>query len=226
MTRIACLLAAFWMLAVAPPGHAQSSWTVSGHLSIGSDDTDRGLSITNGDPGIEGALFLDKSDGLYGGLRLARADDPLGNDLLVEGFVGHRRAIGAYELDISVEVESLHGANSIGYVELRALALRDFGRVIISAGAAYAPDGRWFLRNRDQLYLFSDLDIPVRGAPWLSVNIHGGFEATESAPDAWNWGAGLSANWHALEGFANYEQSGRRSKRGDGRFVGGVRLYF
>lgn len=209
----------------AMPAVAQQV-TVSGNVAVLSELMDRGLSLSQGDPSASGALYVDHKSGLYLGGFLARADEPAGNDLELEGVLGFTRGIGAYELDLSVAFDSFHGEDSFGYPEIAAKISRDLGLVYAGAGVSYAPDGRWFIRDEDTVYTFLEAEVPVPRLPWLTVTSHLGYETVTDATDKADWGLGLAAGYKSLELTVGYEDSDSAADIGEARAVAAIRLYF
>lgn len=212
-------------LFLAGPAAAQSV-SVSGELAVLSDYIDRGLSLPDEDPSGSGALYLDHSSGAYAGLVLARTDELRGNDLELEGVVGYTMGLEAYELDLSAAVDSFHGADSFAYPEFLAKLSRDLGLVYAAAGLAYAPDGRWLVRDEDTVYSFLELEVPIPRLPWLTATGHAGFSAITDAEDRADWGLGLAAGYEAFEFSVGYRDTDSSRAIGDGRVVGAIRVFF
>lgn len=221
MRRLPCLALVF----AAMPAAAQQV-SVSGDIALHSELMDRGLSLSEGDPSGSGAIYLDHDSGLYAGLFLARTDDPVGNDLELEGVLGYGQDIGAYRLDLSAAFDSFHGEDSFAYPEMAAKISRDFGLFYAAAGISYAPDGRWFIRNEDTVYTYLEAEVPVPHLPWLAFTSHAGYETVTDATDKADWGLGLAAGYRSLEFTVGYEDSDSGAEIGEARAVAAIRFYF
>lgn len=214
-------------LGVALPAAAEDGIALSGTLGIASDRIDRGLSLSGEDPSGSAELFLDHANsGLFGGLVLARTDDPVGNDLLLEGTLGIARPIGAWNLDLSGRVTSLQGEDSFAFPEVSARLWRDFGLFYTAAGVSWAPDGRWFVRDRNTVYSYVETEVPIPRLPWLAATGHVGLEAIDGAKDKVDWGIGLAAGWKSLELTLGYEDSDSGARIGNARAVAALRFHF
>lgn len=218
------VLAVLWL---SRPAVAEDAIALSGTLGVASDRVDRGLSLSGEDPSGSAELFLDhEKSGLFAGLLLARADDPAGNDLLFEGTLGIARPVGAWNLDLSGRIASLHGEDSFAWPEVSARLWRDFGLFYTAVGVSYAPDGRWFVRDRDTVYSYVEAEVPIPRLPWLAATGHLGLEAIDGAKDKVDWGVGLAAGWKSLEFTVGYEDSDSDARIGNARAVAALRFHF
>lgn len=218
LTLVIVLLQIVATLATA----AELSGDVVGQI----DYVDRGLSLSGEDPSVGGGLYLDYGAGFYAGVTAARVKDLRGNDALLGGVIGRSLGFDAYELDLSVALDGFIGGDDFLYPEVKARLSRDLGLLKAFVGLAYAPDGRWAVRNEQTLYGYFETEAPVPRLPWLTLTGHVGYEAITDAPDKTDWGLGLAAGYKALEFSLGYEDSDRDIKIGKARFVAAVRLFF
>ncbi|RMD89100.1 MAG: hypothetical protein D6807_04380 [Alphaproteobacteria bacterium] len=221
MRRLVCAA----LLLSSPPAVAQG-WDVSATVRGESDHVDRGLTLSGGDPAATATLYLDHESGLYGSLSLSRIDDRRGNDGRVEGVVGQRFEVGAYVLDLSAAVDGFFGADGYLYPEFQARVSRDLGLFYAAAGVAYAPDGRWFLRNRGSVYGWLETEIPLPRIAWLAATAHVGRESLAGTRDRTDWGLGLVASHDRFDVSLAYEDSNSRLRIGRARVVAALSLYF
>lgn len=213
----------FAAIGIVPDVNAQ---TVTGHLAVLSDYVDRGLSLSGEDLAGQGQIFADADFGLYGGLFVSSVQDGRGNDVEVEAILGYGRQFGAYDLDVSLSADSFHGADSFVFPEIAARLSRDLGLAYLAAGIAYAPDGRWRVRNEQTLYSYGELEIPVPRLPWLAATAHVGWTAIADSPDRLDWGTGLVAGWRRFELSLAYEDSDAGGGIAGARAVAALRIYF
>ncbi|MFQ5348012.1 MAG: TorF family putative porin [Rhodothalassiaceae bacterium] len=219
------LLLSVALALLATPAAAQG-WDLSAVVRGESDHVDRGLTLSGSDPAATATLYLDHESGLYGSLSLSRVNDRRGNDGRVEGVVGHRFALGAYTLDLSAAVDGFFGADGYLYPEFQARISRDLGLFYAAGGIAYAPDGRWFLRNRASVYGWLETEVPVPRLAWLAATAHVGRESLAGARDRTDWGLGLVASHDRFDVSLAYEDSNARLRIGRARVVVALSLYF
>ena len=180
------------LIALAP-AHAQnetdppSAIELSGNVAIVSDYRFRGVSLSGGDPAIQGGIDLAHESGFYAGTWASSIDDG-GTDLL-----------GDVELDIyagwSGEVSDgltldagllyyIYPTEDLGfdtdYFEPYASLAFTLGPAEATVGAAYAFD-QDALGGNDNLYVYTDLGVGVPNTP-ISLSAHLGYTDGVLAP--------------------------------------------
>lgn len=180
------------LIALAP-AHAQnetdppSAIELSSNVAIVSDYRFRGVSLSGGDPAIQGGIDLAHESGFYAGTWASSIDDG-GTDLL-----------GDVELDIyagwSGEVSDgltldagllyyIYPTEDLGfdtdYFEPYASLAFTLGPAEATVGAAYAFD-QDALGGNDNLYVYTDLGVGVPNTP-ISLSGHLGYTDGVLAP--------------------------------------------
>lgn len=199
---------------------------ISGNIGAHFDYVDRGLSLAREEGAASAALYADFRRGFWFGATALRVDAPDGSDENFALAAGRTYAFDAYELDLSLSLDAFVGGRDFLYPELRARLSRDLGLLKATAGLAYAPDGRWFVRNEQTLYGYVEAEVPVPRVPWLTIVGHAGYETISDAADKADWGLGLAAGWSSFELSLGYEDSDRDIRIGRARFTASLRLFF
>ncbi len=185
--------------------------TIAVHLAALSDYRDRGASYSEGEPAIQGSLTLIHDSGFYAGLFASS--------------IGNQDLLGAAEIDF---YGGWAGQVAPG-LTLDAMALyyyypdsdegifpfTDLFETTIQLSGELGPfrprAGIWYawnqaaLGNQDNLYLFTDLDVPLGTAP-LTATFHVGYTdgGFSIAPDGttFDWSAQLAFQSEAGLGLA------------------------
>lgn len=218
------------MLVTSGNANAQeSSIELDADLALLTDYVFRGISRSGGEISAMGNVTLSGDGGLYGGVLLARIKDFRGHDLEAEAFVGFGTALDAYDLDFTISYDSFHGSgDSQGYVELRSYLSRDFGRLFVRSGFAYAPDNREIGLGRS-VYGFGEVVIPLtigKALPF-SLEMSLGYEDFEGGFDKWDWSLGAFVDVMGFEAGIKYTDTNRNNlRRGSGRVLFSIRRYF
>jgi|GEM_PF-1216628 len=208
---------------------------IEGDVTIVSDYDYRGLSRTSGKLALQGGLAAFDENGLYGGFLLSSLnDDFMGYDAESELYIGYGFAAGAYDLDVSLSLDSLHqiGENQTGntrhYGEIRGSIARDFGLAFIQLGAAYTPGNREYGLGQSA-YSFAKVEVPLPlpQLPPSSLEFHVGYEAFEGVRDKLDWKVGLYMDLDIVEvGFKYYGTNRDSYAPASDSVVFSVRKYF
>lgn len=191
----------FVAVLLAAPVAAQAqdrSWTVEGQVAVVSDYRDRGYTLSDGRPALQGEATLSHASGVYVGLWASTLDDygigPDGDGARVEltAYAGWAGSVGGLDVDVGVWANRYPDGTDVDYVEFPIQAGRTFGPATLTVGAIYAPS-QTSLGDEDDRYLW------VRGeyapAAW-PVELHAtvGQEQGAFAPDGKvDWRLGLDA---------------------------------
>ena len=209
---------------VAAPALAQDSGiTVSGNVAVTSDYRFRGVSLSAGDPAIQGGITASHTSGFYVGTWGSSIDDggtEIYGEMELDLFAGWSGPLSdAFKADVGMLVYT-YPTNENGpadYWEPYASVTGQFGPVAAKVGAAYAWETD-SLGGNDNLYLYTNLDAGIPGAP-VTVSAHLGYTDGALAPPLlagtlddtgfdWSLGAGvtvmkgltLSATYVGVEG--------------------------
>ena len=200
-------------LRAAPTGPV----TVSGSVAMLSDYRLRGVSQSDRDPAIQGALTIAHDSGFYVGTfasNLAGWGTFGGANLELDAICGFKHAVGAVTIDAGLTWYMYPGgADKTDYAEAFAKLSGTAGPATLLAGVAYAPPqqalGKWYRNGaqaaagsysdpgdkEDNLYLWGDgaVAVPNTGLTakahigWSSGNSGLGPNATSAAPTGKYW---------------------------------------
>ncbi|MGE0180244.1 MAG: TorF family putative porin [Sphingomonas sp.] len=176
-----------------------------GEIELVSDHRHRGVSRSDEDPTLRGALTLFHDSGLYAGGRgtILRGIDPYrGRDLgdvQADLYAGWRGAVGGgLELEAGGSYSLFEGGQGgSDYGELNAALAYQLGPANLSAGARYAP-AQGGTGGRDMTYLYGRAAVAVPFRPW-SFAAELGRQQSAAFGDYWTWSLGarrqLPAGW-------------------------------
>lgn len=178
-----------------------SSVTVSGNVTLVSDYRFRGVSLSGGDPALQGGVTVTHDSGFYVGTWASSIDDggtDFYGDVEVDLFGGWS---GDVSEGVGLDVGLLYYAypsNAAGvdaeYFEPYVTVTGTLGPVTAKVGANYAWD-QGALAD-DSLYLRTDLSAGIPNSP-LSLNAHLGYTdgAFSFDPDgeSFDWSVGATA---------------------------------
>lgn len=189
-------------------GEENGGFSVTGNGTIVSDYRFRGVSLSGGDPAIQGGFTVAHTSGVYVGTWGSSINDGgtgLYGDMEWDLFAGWS---GAVAEGVSVDVGLLYyayptkakGAVS-NYWEPYFTLTGTIGPVTAKAGINYA----WsqdLLANQDNIYLHTELSTGIPQTP-ITLSAHLGYVDGIQAPDyllglstdksAWDWSIGASA---------------------------------
>ena len=191
----------------AEPTEDTSAITVSGNVGIVTDYRFRGVSLSGGDPAIQGGVTLTHDSGFYAGTWGSSIDDggsDIYGDMELDLFAGWS---GSVAEGVGLDVGLLYYAyptNASGvdaeYFEPYVTLSGTLGPVTAKAGVNYA----WkqdSLGGNDNLYLHTELSAGIPNTP-LTINGHLGYTDGALAPPllagtaddtGFDWSIGASA---------------------------------
>ena len=192
---------------LAAPAFAQdeeaeaSSVTITGNVGIVSDYRFRGISLSGGDPAIQGGVTATHDSGFYVGTWASSIEDggtDVYGDMELDLFGGWS---GSVSEGLGLDVGLLYYAyptNAKGvdaeYFEPYVTVTGTLGPVTAKVGANYAWDQKALID--DSLYLRADLSTGIPQTP-LSLNAHLGYTdgAFSFDPDgeSFDWSVGATA---------------------------------
>lgn len=168
--------------------------TISGEANLLSDFRFRGISRSDEDPAVQGALTLSTGSGFYAGGRgtsLRDAGDLGGVQL--DLYAGYGADLG---LGTSVDLGLMYflfpdGSGETDYFEPYASVSHQLGPVLGTIGAKYAPE-QDAIGGEDQLYLFGEVEAAIPATP-LTLTAQAGHQDAGAFGDYWTWSLGARA---------------------------------
>ncbi len=225
------LAAVLWGATAAPAGAEAAG--VSGRLAVVSDYVFRGLSLSKGDPAVQGSLEYGGTSGPFAGLWASTARFAPGDDVEVALYAGYDGGGEAGFFQISGWYYAYPGGATGDRWEILARTGIDYGfvRVALLAGASpdYFDSGAAF---RGALEI--DAPVPVRGEVTVALGGHFGVQTIKRAArfgsgDYLDWSLGITVGWRSLDFDLRYSDSDidRASPlRAGARLVAGLTYFF
>jgi uncharacterized protein (TIGR02001 family) len=186
---VAATLAAASLFTTAPllaqeSDEATSSIAVTGSVGVVTDYRFRGVSLSGGDPAIQGGFTLTHDSGFYAGTWGSSIDDggsDIYGDVELDLFVGWSGSLSdAVGLDVGV-LYYAYPTNAAGvdaeYVEPYATLSSTLGPVQAKLGVAYAWE-QDSLGGNDNLYVFTKLSAGIPNTP---ITLNAGLGYTDGA---------------------------------------------
>jgi uncharacterized protein (TIGR02001 family) len=207
------VLAATPALAEDEAPAAKSDLTVTGNVALVTDYRFRGVSLSGGDPAIQGGITLNHSSGFYvGAWSSSLAHTPVYGDQELDLFGGWTGEVAS---GLTVDAGLLYYVYPSGHVgdanywEPYASVSGSIGPAKLKVGVAYDWKQKGLLDNAgnkdDNLYVYSNLDVGVPTTP-LTVSAHVGYTDGVLSPcyycagtptfndkTGWDWSLGASA---------------------------------
>ena len=207
-----CALASTPALAEDEPAK-KPDFSVTGNVALVTDYRFRGVSLSGGDPAVQGGITLNHASGFYVGTwSSSLAHTPVYGDQELDLFAGWT---GSVTPALTVDAGLLYYVYPSGHVgdanywEPYASISGTLGPAKLKVGVAYDWKQKGLLdnagRHDDNLYLYSNLDVGVPGTP-LTVSGHVGYTDGVLAPcyycagtptfndrTGWDWSLGASA---------------------------------
>lgn len=193
--------------ALADEADPPSEFTITGNVAFVTDYRFRGLSLTAGDPAIQGSINVNHKSGFYVGAWGSNLEqDPLdiyGNMELdvYGGWTGEITSGLTADVGLLYYVYPSGSFGKANVFEPYASLSTTFGPATAKLGIAYA----WkqdSLGGDDNLYLYGDLSVAIPSTP-LTVSGHLGYTDGALSPNlltgkslsgGWDYSVGVSAN--------------------------------
>ena len=184
-------------LSLATPAMAQSEdsgFTTSANVALTTDYRFRGVSLSGGDPAIQGGFDVAHDSGFYIGTWASSIKGgPSYGDLEFDIYAGWS---GSLSDAVSVDVGVLYyiypnGNDLVGdsdYFEPYASVTAALGPVEATVGAAYAPEQGSALTD-DNIYVYGDLGAGIPDPP-ISLSAHLGY-----SDGSLDYGSGGYLDW-------------------------------
>ena len=183
-TLAGCALVATPAFAEDAPAAAEPALTVTGNVAIVSDYRFRGVSLSGGDPAVQGGITLNHSSGFYVGAWSSSIDGgPLYGEQELDLYGGWTGDVASgVTVDVGL-LKYVYPTNDVGpadYWEPYASVATQIGPVHAKVGVAYAWD-QDSLGNDDNLYIYSNVDVGVPNTP-VTLSGHLGYTDGVLAP--------------------------------------------
>ena len=185
---------------------ADSGFSVSGNAAIVTDYRFRGVSLSGGDPAVQGGIDIAHDSGFYVGTWGSSIDGGAYGTVELDLYGGYAGEISpGVEFDVGLLYYMYpNGASGVDleYFEPYASVSTTLGPVGATLGAAYAWD-QDSLGGSDNLYVYSDFELGVPTTP-LTLSAHLGYTDGVLAPpllsglslddSGFDWSVGASAS--------------------------------
>lgn len=196
------------LFALAAPAAAQApdgGLSVSAEATLLSDYRFRGISRSDEDPALQGALTVQTDNGFYVGARGTTLNEAgaLG-DVQLDLYAGYGVDLG---LGTSLDAGLLYyyfpdGDGKTDTFEPYASVSHQLGPVQATAGAKYAWD-QAAIGGEDMLYLFGELEAAVPTTPF-TLTAGAGRQDAGAFGDYWNWSLGARAAFGPIQAGVRY----------------------
>lgn len=179
--------------------------SVSANVALTSDYRFRGVSLSAGDPAIQGGFDISHSSGFYIGTWASSiSGGPVYGDQELDVYAGWGGDLGSsgLSLDIGLLLYAYPSGHvgKANYWEPYASISGSLGPASITTGVAYAWD-QDSLGNQDNLYIYTDAEVAIPDTPF-TLSGHLGYTDGVLAPDllaggyddtGLDWSLGVSA---------------------------------
>lgn len=197
---IAATLALGSALAAAPAladeTDPPAALTVTGNVALVSDYRFRGISLSGGDPAVQGGIAVNHASGFYAGVWASSLKDtPLYGSIETDLYAGWTGPIAAgLTADVGLTYYNYPGGHfgHANYFESSASLTKSLGPVSAKAGVAYAWKQE-ALGGDDSVYLYTDWGLGVPNTP-ISVAAHLGYTDGALSPRVLT-GEGTDGGW-------------------------------
>jgi uncharacterized protein (TIGR02001 family) len=189
------------------------AFTVTGNVTLVTDYRFRGVSLSGGDPAIQGGITVSHSSGFYVGTwSSSLASTPVYGDQELDLFGGWTGEVASgLTLDAGL-LYYVYPSGHVGdgnYWEPYASISGSLGPAKLKVGVAYDWEQKGLINNAgnkdDNLYVYTNLDVGVPGTP-ITVSGHLGYTDGVLSPcyyctgtptfddkTGWDWSIGATA---------------------------------
>ena len=202
-------------LSLATPAMAQSEegsgFTTSANVALTTDYRFRGVSLSGGDPAIQGGFDVEHDSGFHVGTWASSIKGgPSYGDLEFDIYAGWSGSLSdAVSVDVGV-LYYIYPTEDLGldtdYIEPYASISANLGPAEATLGVAYAPE-QDSLGGDDNLYIYTDVGFGIADSPF-SVTGHLGYTDGALAPPllagaaddtGLDWSLGVAVSQGAFE---------------------------
>ncbi|MFN3930684.1 MAG: TorF family putative porin [Brevundimonas sp.] len=187
------------MLVLPASARAQDpDLTVEGQVGVVSDYRDRGYTLSDGEPALQGEVSLGHASGLYGGVWASSIDeygvgaDGDGAEVEVTVYAGWAGTMAGFDVDAGVWQTVYPDGEDVNYVEFPLQVGRAFGDTTLSTGLVWAP-AQTGTGDAANTWVWTRADYAPQAWP-VSLHAMIGREDGGFAPDGkTDWRVGLAA---------------------------------
>jgi uncharacterized protein (TIGR02001 family) len=213
---LAGLMAGAAPAAAQDPADPPKAITLSGSVTIVSDYRFRGISLSDKDFALQGALRADHSSGFYIATWGSSIEQLNGAEVELDVYGGWTGDFNGWKPDVGLYSYLYPGGSDLNYFEIYGALTREFGPVSATVGINYAPNqGN---TTSDNTYVYGKAGIGVPGSP-LSLSAGIGYENGAFADHKVDWNLGISATFGALTVGVSYVDTDQRFRLGDAGVV-------
>src|SRR5262245_7088600 len=179
---------------------------VSGGVTLASQYRFRGISLSDEHVALQGTINVNHKSGFYAGVWGSNIDgwgELGGSNLELDLYGGWKGEVTkGVTLDAGVLYYAYPGSKGgdFEFFEPYAKVSGNLGPVTATVGATYAWE-QDALADNDNLYLFNDNSLPIKGTP-ITLTSHIGYSSGGSAlaagDDYVDWALGATAAWKNL----------------------------
>jgi uncharacterized protein (TIGR02001 family) len=199
---IALASAAFAPAAFAQDEAPASDITVTGSVAITSEYRLRGISQTDSDPAIQGAITVAHSSGVYIGTwasNLAGYGTYGGSNMELDLIAGFSKAVGGVTLDAGGIYYVYPGTKGTDYFEVYGAVSAPVGPVKAKLGVNWTPDQDNAAGHN--IWVYTDLALPIEGTP-ITLKAHAGYSDGDSfytkGENIFDYAVGVDLTYKAL----------------------------
>lgn len=179
---IVLLAIAAWPFAASAQQEPNSDLTVSGSATLISDYRMRGVSFSDKEAALQGAITVAHQSGFYvSAWSSSQAGYGTfgGSNIEIDAIAGYARTVGETTLDGGVVWYFFPGTAGHQYGEIYGSVSRPVGPVKAKLGANYAPK-RNAIGDADNLWVYGDLSLPIASTP-ITLRSHLGYTEGEGS---------------------------------------------
>lgn len=166
--------------------------TITGSVALTSEYRLRGISQTDGDPAIQGAITVSTAPGFYVSAwasNLAGAGSFGGNNMELDLIAGYTHPVGPVTLDVGGIYYVYPGANgntvpgvNYDYFEVYGAISGKVGPLNAKLGTNWAPNQRniaYSSAKGHNIWVYTDWGLPLAGTP-VTLKAHAGYSSGNS----------------------------------------------
>lgn len=176
----------------------EADWSVSGRVGVVSDYRDRGYTLTDGEPTVQGEVTVAHASGLYAGLWGSGIEaygvgaDGDGARIETTLYAGWAGSLAGLDVDVGVWRNVYPDGDGVNYTEFPLEVGRTMGETTLSAGVVWAP-AQTGTGDQSNTWVWTRLEHAPETWP-VSVHAALGHEDGGFAPDGkTDWRVGLTA---------------------------------
>jgi uncharacterized protein (TIGR02001 family) len=171
------------------PTDIEAAFLVDASLSVTSDYRDRGLSLSNRNPALQGEVTVThRRSGLFATAFASTVAEDGGADTEIAATLGITRPIGRWTVGVGITGTFYPGDPGTASYEVQAVAERPIGQGKWGVELAYSPE-QANLGGEDNIYLGTFAEMPIGDLP-LSIYGTIGVEHGEGGNRKIDWSVG------------------------------------